>query len=195
MTRAILASLALILPVSGCTEQRIVRSSGLLENIVAKREGQSQNQLASVEPGSGRAANPVFMIPDGKIRYEDEDGEITLYAKRVKHLMTHIISTIENDEPELFVEQVLSKHTIAEFNERGLDPALAFDELKRRKRDIYEFFYVVPMGEATPGVYLEQLGTNMFRMAVPRGRHPELHWVGMDASFEGGNYKLRWFVR
>ena len=184
----ILLVLAPALLCAGCTYQREIRRNSVLSKLQEAQEG----RLQPVEP---RTVHPVFALPQGSIRVEDEEGNITLYAKSVRHLMDHIISTIENDERDLFVEQVLSTITREEFEERGLDPGLAFDELKARRRDVYRVFHFMPFGEGTPGIYLEPIDQNIFRLAVSRSGHRDLHWIGIDIVFESGNYKLRWFVR
>lgn len=168
--------------------QKEVNRSGLLTKLQDKQQGRH----APVAPTN---IHPVFGIPGGKIRHEDPDGTITLYAKSIKHLMNHIIHALENGERDLFVEQILSEITVAEFHERGLDPGIAFDELVKHRRDVYRLFHFMPMGERTPGLYPKSINTNMFRLEISRPGHPELLWIGLDASFEQGNYKLRWFVR
>lgn len=181
-------ALAAALTPCACTYEREIRRNSVLSKLKEAQQG----RLQPVEP---RAVHPVFALPEGKIRVEDEEGNITLYAKSVRHLMDHIISTIENDERDLFVEQVLSKLTREEFTERGLDPGLAYDELKARRRDVYRVFHFMPFGEGTPGLYLEPIGQNIFRLSVSRSGHRDLYWIGIDIVFERGNYKLRWFVR
>jgi hypothetical protein len=96
---------------------------------------------------------------------------------------------------QLFVDQILSKVTKDEFYERGLDPGLAFDELVLRQREIFRLFHFIPMGEYTPGVNVEPMGRHTFRIGVSGRDHPKLRWIGIDAVFENGNYKLRWFVK
>jgi len=176
-----------------CTYERVVSRSGLSSTLA--RLSESSEGAPSAGVTNRTTGQDAFAVPGGKLRVEDEDGNVTLHAKRVKHLIAHIIWTLENDEREVFVEQVLSGRTIEEFEDRGLDPELAFDRLTERRRDVYRLFGAMPMGEATPGLFLKQIGTNMFRLQVPRGRHPDLHWTGLDASFEHGDFKLRWFVR
>ena len=172
----------------GCKPyQKEVRRTGLLTKLVEQQQGTRK----SMNPEN---VHPVFGIPEGKIRHEHEDGTVTLYAKSIKHLMNHIIYALENNEREVFVDQILSQITIQEFEERGLDPGIAFDELVKRKRDVYRLYHYMPMGEFTPGMIPKPVDTNIFRLSVSRQMHRELLWIGMDASFEGGNYKLRWFV-
>jgi hypothetical protein len=185
---ALLCGVMLLLPISSCAQYRTeVSRTGLLSKLKDKQEGNTK----PVDPSK---VHPVFGVPGGQIRAEDEQGNVTLYAKSIKHLMNHIIHALEYEERDLFVEQILSQITIDEFEQRGLDPRIAFDELLVRKRDVYRLFHFMPMGESTPGLYPNAVGTNIFRLQVSRvGR--ELLWSGMDVSFEQGNYKLRWFIQ
>jgi len=174
-------------PLSGCTYEKIISRSSLLSGL----EG-AESKIP--EKKSTRTVPPILRTPAGGIRIENEDGSITLYAKSVRQLMTQITTTLRDDEPDLFINQVLSKVTKQEFYERGLDPKLAYDELVSRQRDIYKLFYYIPMGEYTPGIYLENVGKNTFRLKLSRARNQSLYWTGIDAVFEDGNYRLRWFV-
>lgn len=179
--------LLLAMTAGGCTYERIVSQSGLLTGL--------EGAESKIPPKRQARALPNFLrTPDEGIRVENEDGTITLYSKSVRQLMAHISSTIGNNERELFVEQLLSERTKDEFYERGLDPGLAFDELKRRERDIGRLFYYLPMGEYTPGVYLQTIGRNLFRLKLPRVTNESLYWIGMDVVFEDTNFKLRWFL-
>lgn len=185
--RMLIAMVAMGLVIPGCKPyQREVSRSGLLSKLKDTQEGNRK----PIDPAN---IHPVFGVPGGKIRIEDEQGNVTLYAKTIKHLMNHLIHALEYEERDLFVEQILSQITIDEFEERGLDPRLAYDELVNRRRDVYRLFHFMPMGEHTPGLYPTPVGQNIFRLQVSRvGR--DLLWSGMDVSFEQGNYKLRWFV-
>lgn len=188
-TRFLLIPL-LLLPgatLCGCTYERIVSQSGLLTGL--------DGAESKIPPKRQARALPDFLrTPEGGIRIENEDGTITLYSKSVRQLMAHISTTIGNNERELFVEQVLSERTKDEFYERGLDPGLAFDELKRRERDIGRLFYFLPMGEYTPGVYMQTIGRNVFRIKLSKVTNESLYWIGMDVVFEDSNFKLRWFL-
>ncbi len=186
---AVIASIVVISQLSGCEPYRkeISRKS-LLSKLDQQQRGVSQAPKPT-------AINEIFAVPGGKIRTEDEDGNVTLYAKSIKHLMNHIIYALENNEREIFTEQILSQITKDEFAARGMDPGIAFDELVKRRRDIYRMFNYMPMGESTPGLYIQPIGENIFRLAVSRAGHKELLWIGIDVSFEDLNYRLRWFVR
>lgn len=172
----------------GCQPyERVVARSSLLSGLEGSSSTIPEKQI-------GRALPDFLRTPDEGIRIEDEDGTVTLYAKSLRQLMAHITTTIQNGERELFVEQVLCDLSKNEFYERGLDPGLAFDELVKRQRSIFRLFYFIPMGEYTPGLFLENVGRNTFRLQISRARNPTLYWIGIDTVFERGNYRLRWFV-
>tara|TARA_R110002073_G_scaffold1715_1_gene12213 strand:- start:93244 stop:93732 length:489 start_codon:yes stop_codon:yes gene_type:complete len=153
------------------------------------------NDTGNVPTKKASRTLPDFLRnPEEGIRVEDEDGTITLYTKSIRQLMTQITLCIQNDERDLFVEQVLSQITKDEFYERNLDPGFAFDELVARQRDIFRMFYFMPMGEYTPGLFTKSIGRNVFRLQLSRARNEELYWIGIDSVFEKGNYRLRWFV-
>jgi len=188
-TATVIGTILLISQLAACTPYRKeISRKGLL----TKLDNQQRGSRETIEPTS---INAIFAVPGGQIRIEDEDGNITLYAKSIKHLMNHIIYALENDEREIFTNQILSQITIDEFTDRGLDPGTAFDELVKHKKDVYKAFHLMPMGERTPGLYIKPIGENLFRLANSRAANKDLLWIGIDASFEQGNYKLRWFVR
>jgi len=173
----------------GCGYERVVSQRNILSGIQGAESQIPHKQRPNSKPAS------VFAVPEGGIRQEDEDGVITLYAKSFSHLMTHIAMVIENDEKELFIEQVLSQVTKDEFLERNLDPGLAFDEIKARQREVFRLFHFMPMGEYTPGMVVQPVGRQTFRLTLDGSSNRDLRWIGIDAVFEGGNYRLRWFVK
>ncbi len=187
----ILALLALGPPLAmlpgGCRYERIVSQSSVLSGL----EG-SQSAIPAKKPS--RRLPDFLRTPEEGIRVEHEDGSITLYTKSVRQLMSQISTTIAKGEKDLFLEQVLSERTKNEFYERGLDPGLAFDELKSHERDIGRLFRFMPMGEYTPGLYLKTIGRNTFRLRLPRATNESLYWIGLDVVFEQRNYRLRWFL-
>ncbi len=186
----LIACLIGLLLIVGCTPyERVVSRSSLLSSL------EDTNDTGNVPTKKASRTLPEFLRnPEEGIRVEDEDGTITLYTKSIRQLMTQITLCIQNDERDLFVEQVLSQITKDEFYERNLDPGYAFDELVARQRDIFRMFYFMPMGEYTPGLFTKSIGRNVFRLQLSRARNEELYWIGIDSVFEKGNYRLRWFV-
>lgn len=132
--------------------------------------------------------------PD-RIVIENPDGSVTLISRRGAHLMSHIQRTLAHDEEELFVEQVLSERTKAEYRERGLEPAEAFATLKERSADISLLFSRMPFGEASPDVIMSTLDDKTLRLTLTGAGARDLHWTTMDMVLERGSYRLRWFGR
>jgi len=184
---AVLLIVVSLLAAPGCRYEKVITRTSILSGL--------DGSESMAPPKRATQTLPDFLrTPDEGIRIENDDGSITLYAKSVRQLMAHITTTIANGERDLFVEQVLSTLTKEEFYDRGLDPAIAFDELSDRQKEIGRLFYFMPMGEYTPGLFLETVGRNVFRLKVPRAGHQSLYWVGLDVVFEKGNYRLRWFL-
>jgi hypothetical protein len=147
---------------------------GGARRIFSQAEGESQ-------PGADR----------GPTRETLPGGEVLLRSPTVRDLMRHILETIQNDEEALFTGQVLSEITRREFVERGFDAKHAFDEVKRRRQDVRGLFRAMPAGEFTPGMLMQPVGRNIFRLRVEGD--PELRWKFMDVVYENGEYRLRWF--
>lgn len=149
---------------------------------------------APVREVTSNNAGGAAAIADGRLRIEHEDGTVELRARRARHLMIHVFSTLRDDERELFTDQVLSSVTRDEFIERGLDPRLAFDALKQDFSEIAKLFRRVPQGELTPGALWKKVGERTYRLKIQGARARGLKWNAMDARFEGGAWRLRWFA-
>jgi hypothetical protein len=175
-----------ILAGAGCYEERIVGARGLLVGLPGAESGLPTKSNAKYVP--------TLATPAGGIRQEIDEDTVLLYAKTIQHLMSHITHAIQNDEQDLFVEQILASETLDEFRSKDVDPGLGFQEVVRRQRDVFMLFNAMPFGEATPGLRLDPIGPNQFRLALPKSAWGDLKWVGIDAVFEDGNFKLRWFV-
>jgi hypothetical protein len=173
-------------PLAACREERIVSRRGLLSSLPG-----AQTQIPDERTAH---RSELLRTPESGIREVREDDSIVLHAKSVQHLMTHIVTTMQNGEEDLFVDQILSEKTRQEFVVRGYDPADAYRDVVRRQRDVFKLFNVMPFGEYTPGLYLRTTGRNEFRLEIPRSSRGNLKWTGMDVVFERGNYRLRWFV-
>lgn len=182
---ACLAAVILVLP--ACGEERIVSRKGMLSSLPGAQTG-------GIPDVRNITQADVLRTPEAGIRQTLPDGTVVLYAKSIQHLMTHIVNTMQNGEEELFTQQVLSKATRDEFVVRGYDPNEAYKELVRRQRDVFRLFNTMPFGERTPGIYMESIGRNEFRIRLPKSSWGELKWTGIDAVFEDGGYRLRWFT-
>lgn len=172
---------------AGCAqERRVVYSRSLLGGVSGNRTGASDFDNRNGEAN----ANPA----DQKSIIDNPDGTKTLLARNPKHLMNHIFYTLRENKADLFVTQVLSKRTCDEYAARGLDPKLAFEELKGRQKDMLDLFKAMPMANQTPGVFIENIGDGVMRMNAEQRIAMDLKWKGIDMVMERGNYKLLWFV-
>jgi len=176
---------ALCTTLTGCY-QRVVRDGRFMARFDERRGGSSLQNLAR-----GNAERPE-MPTIAELRTENPDGSVTLRAGSVRDLMLHIGRAVEQSEADIFFEQVLASPTRAEFRSRGLGAEEALGMLKESERDLRALFEKMPAGEFTPGLFLRQLGPNVFRLearGVPRG----VRYTFIDVVFEEGNFKLRWF--
>ncbi|MBZ0172341.1 MAG: hypothetical protein K8E66_08185 [Phycisphaerales bacterium] len=138
------------------------------------------------------AKNELFERP-AELRATNPDGSVTLRSPTVRDLMRHILETIMAGDEDAFTEHLLSTETRREFAERGYDPREAFRELSRRRDDLRRLFQAMPAGEFTPGVLMQPVGRNMFRLNAEGDR--TMDWTYMDVVFDRGDYRLRWFGR
>lgn len=176
---------AILAAMAGC-EERVVYNNPMLAGL----PGAETSMTITGPAGAG----PDPTVVRGKLRRTDESGNITLVARAPRHLMKHIYDTVFNNEPRLFLDQVLSKVTKDEYDARGVDEMEAFNTLREHREDIHALFNAMPRGEMTPGVFLQPLGGRVHRLCVYGLAARDLRWNGFDMVMEDGNWKLRWFV-
>lgn len=177
---------------AGC--QEVVLSERPKNDLFGRLSG-SPKERARPVPGGTSDLDPSLMPP---IRQVLPDGTIVLRARTARDLMVHVrralVDADEALERELFVEQVLSDTTRAEYEDRGLDPGQAFDTLRARREDVLLLFNRIgPLAENSPQVILQKVGENIIRLKVTGMAADGLSWTFMDMSNEGGNWRLRWF--
>lgn len=178
---------ALLAVCGGCVETTVTGQSPLLAG------------LPGVQTGMSGASGPQSRLPQevapvAQIRVENEDPDLppTLYSKTVMDLMRNIAVTMDNNERDLFTDQVLSNMTKQEYYDRGLDPREAFDTLKGMDRDLRKLFSRMPQGEYTPGVLTQPMGQGVTRFYIRSYQGMKLK--GIDVVYERRNWRLRWFV-
>ncbi len=187
---SVLAGLGIALLASGCVERRVVRGSPMLGSLPGAEVGA---KIRPTERDRKPGAAPVIDEEDARLRVEHEDGSVTLISHTGRQLMAHIYTTLDQGEGELFVEQVLSEMSKKEFSQRGVDPLEGFAYLKNNERAIRKLFNTIPMGEYTPGTFMQPQGGGVYRLSAPKLLHRELAWTFMDIVFERGGWRLRWF--
>ncbi len=174
---------------AGCRYEREVSRRGLLSRVQGAQRG--GDAPVRERRDSDGAFDEVVDGPIPTLRREDEAGNITLISNSARDVMAHVVTTLRDEEEELFLEQVLSKRTVEEFHERGFDPVWAYRELKRRERDVRQLYTLMPYGEFTPGLFLKTIGQNTFRLGVRPSRG--MSWTYVDVVVERGVWRLRWF--
>ncbi|GJM19317.1 MAG: hypothetical protein DHS20C14_15300 [Phycisphaeraceae bacterium] len=171
---------------AGCTYQREVSRRGMLSRVAGAESG----SFSKDETRRG-GSDEITDDPDLGLRREDPRGNITLVSNSARDVMIHVVTTLRDEEEELFLEQVLSEATKQEFADRGHDPVWAYRELKRRERDVRKLYTLMPYGEFTPGLFLKTIGRNIFRLQVRPSR--DVPWTYVDVVIERGQWRLRWF--
>lgn len=167
-------------------EERIVANHPMLGGLPGAETG------TPVTAPPGKTGDPTGVA--GKLRQVDQDGKVTLIARAPRHLMKHIYDTLFDNQPQIFLEQVLSEATKDEYYGRGVDVMEAFNTLREHKEDIHALFNAMPRGEQTPGLFIEPAGAGAQRLCVYGRAARGLRWNGFDMVMEKGNWKLRWFV-
>lgn len=188
-----LAPFAVLVIPSGC--QPVVLDERPKNDLFGRLQGAPSDRPDRISPGASGGLDPALLPP---IREELPTGDIVLRSRTGRDLMVHIQRALTSPdrelERELFTEQVLSAVTWNEFDERGLPPEAAFDELVRRREDVLKYFNRVgPLAEYSPQVLMRSMGKDTIRLQLTGLAREDLTWTFMDMVFEGGNWRLRWF--
>ncbi len=176
-----------MLPLTACTYSRVVRARTPLAGLPGAEGGTvvGDRYESGNTPGLATPTSQNYILHD--------DGSVELLTYSVSALMLHIRGVLENDNAEMFVEQLLSQRTADEFRGRGRDPGEAFTMLKQNERAFYALFSRMPAGEATPGVFMNKLGDRTYRVALTGLAARDLEWHAVDVVYEDREWKLRWF--
>ncbi|MEZ6243137.1 MAG: hypothetical protein R3B57_08850 [Phycisphaerales bacterium] len=185
------AMVVLLLVAGGCRYQRVVKYEPMLSGLPGAQVGTDVTTKGAKKSVQGKGE--VLDAEKQTLRIEHEDGTVILVSKTGRQLMAHIYTTLANNEPELFVDQVLSEISKKEFAERGVDPLEGFKYLQQHQDVIRKLFNAMPMGEFTPGVFMKAQGDNVFRLELTGLGKRGLTWTFMDMVFEHGGWRLRWF--
>lgn len=189
------AALVLLLAPAGCVREEIVGYRPALLGSLPEAQTRTPVTLdmGRPRPGARDGLGEDGGFDPGQLRQTHEDGSVTLIARRPYHLMVHVYYTLINNEPKLFASQVLSKVTREEFEARGMDATEAFDMVQARQRDVLRLFAAMPQGELTPGVLMEKVGADVYRLEAVGAEARRLPWRFMDVTMERGHWRLRWF--
>lgn len=159
----------------------------LLDSFPSDRPLKGDEEVPSADDGA--PVDPAEALRN-RLRVIEPDGSVILVSRSPADVMYHLMATLRYEEFELLHDQVLSDQTKTEYRKRGLDPMDAVVWLARRQEQIADLFATFPMGDQTPGVLLENIGRNAFRIRAPVSQRPELKLTTFDTVIEKGSFRL-----
>lgn len=201
----VIASGALL---GACTYEKVVGVRGGLYGLPGaegglKVEGEPDDSARKSSSGNWDAILTEFRSDDpdaqaGAVGEEEAytlrrtrpDGSIDLISRSPNHVMFHVTQTLATGERDLLIEQVMSERLKRSYEARGLDPIQGAEFLIKHQQHIGALFASMPLGEQTPGVFLETIGRNMFRLRAPAQLAPDLRFNYFDVIVEGGEFRL-----
>jgi len=189
--RSAIPFLVLITAVLGaCAEEKITYYRPMFSGLPGV---ESTTPITDAKPRGAVDAPPPSEVETLSTLSPDRK-QTHLTARTARHVMIHIYHTLTDDDEALFLDQVLSTRTKDEYYDRGMEPRDAFVLLKENFAEVKKLFDAMPMGEFTPGMYLEPVGPNILRLEVHGRAAQGLSWTGFDIIREGADYRLRWFT-
>ncbi len=194
-------ALAAALALAGCTEERIVSVRGGLTGLPGAEGGRKadapldparagQTQWEPLLAEFNGSAEPDEAPDPQTLRATLPDGSVRLVSRSPNDVMFHLARTLANDERPLLLDQVMSDALKRSYASRDLDPAQGADYLFKHRQDIARLLAAIPLGEQTPGVYLEPIGRNAFRLRAPAQLAPDLRFTSIDFIIERGQFRL-----
>ena len=199
--RPIALSVALLtLTLGACVEERVVAVRGSLANVPGSVGGiRPDGEPARTEASWDALLSPFQPeTPDGeplennplRIVSEEDPEDVRLVINSPRHLMIHLFQTITGEEWELLYEQVLSDRLKSNYRERLKDPREAVTYIRRRRTEVLELLNTMPAADQTPGVFLEPIGRNTYRLVSPGAVVSQLRFTKMDLALESGQFRL-----
>ena len=196
----IAAVLASSVAIAGCQSERVVSVSGGLLGVPGASHNYGQDvpirgrdrkslegALASHAPIDDENLKEIESEP---LRFTDEDDDVILVSRSPRHVVFHLTRTLDRDEHDLLYEQVISEATKREYRERARDPRDALRFIIEHKEPIRELLDTMPMGEQTPGLFIESIGENRFRLTAPPAMARQLRFDHADFIIEDGMFRL-----
>ncbi|MEM8835899.1 MAG: hypothetical protein AAGD00_08765 [Planctomycetota bacterium] len=182
----------ILLPAFGCTETRIVERRGI--NIGALSDGSGAQPQNTFEGILGSYApddldESEALDPSG-LRREREDGSIVLVSRSPRHLIYHLMQTINAQEWDLLYEHLLAEDLKDAYAQRGLDPEESVAFIRRHRDDVRELLITMPAGEYSPQVRMETIGRNAFRLRMSSAELLEMRFESIDVVIEDGSFRL-----
>lgn len=207
MKRTLLHHGVLILVVwvcAGCaTEQKVVAVRGGLQNMpgavsnikVEKPDGPGPTSAGAWSHLQARfdQEHPDLTIdPENPTRAvsRDDPTKVVLLLYSPKYLITNLRDTIEAGEWMLIQDQLLSQMAKDELRSQLLDPLDEVRRIARNRRAILALLETMPDADQTPGLFLQNMGKNVFRLEAPGNGALELKFTRVDMTIEDNQFKL-----
>lgn len=190
---------ALVVGVGGCqTERRVVAVKGGWSGLALLPGAQSElPKEALAPPESGDRWNKILPadlpgkpVEGRPLRRELDDGSVYLVARSPKDVIVHLYETLQEEEYELLEKQVLAERTKKAYQAEGKNPREAVAWLVRNKSDVEALIGVMPAGEQTPGVFMNPIGQNAFRLTSSGLAVMDLRYKTIDVVLEEGKFRL-----
>ncbi|MCA9306670.1 MAG: hypothetical protein KDA16_09060 [Phycisphaerales bacterium] len=195
-THSILLFVAM-LAAPGCTETRIVEERGVITlrdlqpgGLRPVRADQPSQTSAGFESVLMTDELPGTPAEDDPLRRTMPDRSIQLFSFSPRHLIHHLQVTIQNNEPELINQYLISESLKDHYTAQRRDPREIPDFLIKNARDVQRLLKLLPLGENTPGATFEDIGRNRFRLAPLGADMLELRYHALQLSIEDGQFRL-----
>lgn len=207
MTRVFLQLGVLLLAMcvcAGCkSEERVIAVRGGLQNMPGAVSNMKVDKPQGPQPTSVGAwshlqarfnqEHPDLTIdPENPMRAvsRDDPTRVVLLLYSPKYLITNLRDTIEAGEWMLIQDQLLSQMAKDEMRYQLLDPLDEVRRIAKNRRAILEMLATMPDADQTPGLFLQNMGTNVFRLEAPGNGALELKFTRVDMTIEDNQFKL-----
>ncbi len=131
----------------------------------------------------------IVLKPREQVDPNNPDKKLVT-AGNGRQLMVNIYNALAKQDRATFVDQILSQQARDSMSQLGKDPGSAFDELYEKSDELVELFNRIPMGEYTPGIYMEKVGAGVFRVKLYGPTARGLYFTGFDMQLENSSWRL-----